>query len=546
MQTDTINIGLGFLEGFALIISPCILPVLPIFLAGSLTGSKKRPIGIIIGFIAVFSLLTFFSRKLVQVSGIDLTLVRYFSYGLLVLLGIIMLSDTLTEKFSSLTQGLTGTGSSLESINNPQGGVISGILFGGLVAIIWTPCAGPILAAVIVQTVIQKTTLTSFLILMAFGVGAATPMLLIALFGRKIMTKFNFIKSRTLMFRKILGAVIIITVCLSIYFEEGISIAHANEANTLINGISKPYPSPAISGIDGWINSPPLQINNLKGKVVLIDFWTYSCINCIRTLPYLKSWYQKYHNDGLVIIGIHTPEFEFEKNPSNIKNAVLANGIKYPVAIDSHFVTWQNFNNQYWPAHFLINKNGYVVYTHFGEGDYANTENNIRFLLNVKESIPTTPQNIDLNYFNYQTPETYFGYARAETFSSPESPSRDRKAKYSFPDRLSLNQWALQGNWTIDSDKITSNEKNTSLKINFNARKVYIVMGNTTNQPIKVNLLLNNRDISSEKGKDVVNSSINVNGYSLYEAVSFAHQQRGVLQVTSSEPGLEMYTFTFG
>jgi cytochrome c biogenesis protein CcdA len=156
MQTDTINIGLGFLEGFALIISPCILPVLPIFLAGSLTGSKKRPIGIIIGFIAVFSLLTFFSRKLVQVSGIDLTLVRYFSYGLLVLLGIIMLSDTLTEKFSSLTQGLTGTGSSLESINNPQGGVISGILFGGLVAIIWTPCAGPILAAVIVQTVINR------------------------------------------------------------------------------------------------------------------------------------------------------------------------------------------------------------------------------------------------------------------------------------------------------------------------------------------------------------------------------------------------------
>src|SRR5579862_5118600 len=382
MQADVVNIGLGFLEGFALIISPCILPILPIFLAGSLTGSKKRPFGIIIGFVLIFALFTFFSRKLLQYSGIDSNLIRDASFIILILLGVIMLSTYLTDKFGQLTRRLANTGSTFSVVNNPQGGLISGILFGGLIAIIWTPCAGPILAAVIVQTVIQKTNLLSFLTLVAFGIGAATPMLLIALFGRKIMEKLGSLKRHTTLYRKILGIIIILSVGYMIYLEGGISTAHADEINntlplSLQNGLATPYIAPSIDGIDAWINSEPLQINDLRGKVVLIDFWTYSCINCMRTLPYLNDWYRKYHDKGLVIIGVHTPEFDFEKNLDNVKNAVLQDGIKYPVALDSHFVTWQKYNNQYWPAHYLIDKKGYVVYTHFGEGEYDITENNI-------------------------------------------------------------------------------------------------------------------------------------------------------------------------
>ncbi|MEO8401176.1 MAG: cytochrome c biogenesis protein CcdA [Gammaproteobacteria bacterium] len=212
MEHELLNIGLAFLEGFALIISPCILPILPIILSGSLEGGKKRPMGIILGFVLIFATFTFFSRKLVQLSGINLDIVRNISFALLLLLGIIMVSTYLTEKFGRLTQRLTNVGSSLSSVNNPQGGFLSGVLFGCLVAFIWTPCAGPILAAVIVQTVVQQTNLGSFLLVLAFGIGAAVPMLIIALLGRQILTKFAFFRNKSTLIRKILGVIIILSV----------------------------------------------------------------------------------------------------------------------------------------------------------------------------------------------------------------------------------------------------------------------------------------------------------------------------------------------
>lgn len=550
MQAAVVNIGLGLLEGFALIISPCILPILPIILAGSLTGSKKRPFGIILGFVFVFALFTYFSRELVQYSGIDLNLVRHISFGILLLLGIILLSSYLTGKFNQLTQRLVSAGSKFSAVNNPQGGLISGMLFGGLIAIIWTPCAGPILAAVIVQTVIQQTNLLSFLTLLAFGVGATIPMLAIALFGREIIAKFSYLKTHTTLFRKILGVVIILSVGYMFYTEVGISPSIASATNNIpaINlqkGLVNPYVAPSISGIDAWLNSKPLQISDLKGKVVLIDFWTYSCINCIRTLPYLKDWYQKYHDKGLVIIGVHTPEFDFEKNLANVKNAVIQDGIKYPVALDSHFVTWLNFNNQYWPAHYLIDKNGTVVYTHFGEGDYDVAENNIRYLLGMRELAPTKMPAEEPIAQN-ETPETYLGYSRAEHYSSPQSVKEDQATEYSFPNELTQNNWALQGRWKIISDRIISDQKNATIEINFHARKVFIVMGNATNKAIKVRLLLNGKTIQTEKGKDVANSSINVNNYSLYEVIALSQPGNGILQVIATSPGLEVYTFTFG
>ncbi len=550
MQADILSVFLGFFEGFALIVSPCILPILPIILVGSLTGSKERPFGIIIGFIAIFALFTLFSRKLVLYSGINLNLVRYVSFGLLLLFGIILLSSHLTELFARLTKRLTGVGVGMGKINDPQAGFISGVLFGGIVALIWTPCAGPILAAVIVQTVVQKSNYLSFLILLAFGMGVGIPMFMIALFGRKIITKLSFFRDYAGFFRKTLGAVIILSVGYMIYLEGALSTAYAatsksSRATSLQNGILLPYAAPAISGISAWINSEPLQINDLKGKVVLIDFWAYSCINCVRTLPYLNNWYEKYRHQGFVIIGIHSPEFDFESKFDNVKNAVAQDQIKYPVALDNQFKTWLNFGNSYWPAHYLIDKQGRVVYTHFGEGEYDLTENNIRYLLGVKEPI-NSKLNETQQYDESQTPETYLGFARADHFSGLEPVLKNQSAQYTYPKKLPQDYWALQGKWVIFRDKIISDQKGAKIKIHFHAKKVFIVMGISSPTGSHIELLLNDAPLLKKKGRDVVDSGMHVTKHTLFEAVSAPQSDDGILEIITDGPGLEIYTFTFG
>ncbi len=546
MLTVALNIGLAFLEGIALIISPCILPVLPIILSGSLDGSRKRPYGIIVGFVLCFSLFTFFSRSLVVYTGIDLSIVRYISYVLLLAFGVMMLSESLSAKFMLLTQRLSNIGSSLASVNDTTGGFRSGLVLGGLVGVIWTPCAGPILAAVIVQTVLQTTLWDSFLIVLAFGLGAAVPMLFIALFGRKLMEKVSFLKTHAYLCRKILG-IVIITAVIYMLVGEGVAPVLANEnqkvPTQLTHELSTPYQAPVVGGIETWINSSPLQLDALKGKVVLIDFWTYSCINCIRTLPYIKSWYQKYHDKGLVIIGVHAPEFDFEKDVTNVRNAVKKFGIEYPVALDNHFVTWQNFKNKYWPAHYLIDKNGNVVYEHFGEGEYDTTENNIRFLLGIAgANSEFTAERVSWG----QTPETYLGSARAANFSGAIGLVDYQVRLYEFPAALEKNNWALQGGWKVFPEKIVSAASGAAIKLNFKARNVFMVMGSESHQPIKVKILLNGEQVIHEKGKDVVNSALEVKDNRLYEVVQLPESGNGVLQIIASAPGLEVFTFTFG
>ncbi|ARG98125.1 cytochrome c biogenesis protein DipZ [Legionella micdadei] len=550
MQSDLISILLGFIEGFALIISPCILPILPIVLASSLVSSKQRPLGIISGFTLTFALFAFFSRQLVQYTGIDVDAVRHLSYLILLLLGLTMISSYLSEKFGRLTQRLSQVGSAFPSVNNPQGGFYSGLFLGGLISIIWTPCAGPILAAVIVQTVIQKTTIISFFTLLAFALGAAVPMFIMAFYGRKLIDTFGFFKQKALLFRKILGVIIIASVGYMIYQEKGYSASFTIPETTvqlstsLVDGLLIPYKAPAIEDIEAWINSPPLKINELKGKVVLIDFWTYSCINCVRTLPYLEDWYHKYRNKGLVIIGVHSPEFAFEKNLDNVRNAVKRDGILYPVALDNQFTTWRNYNNHYWPAHYLIDKQGEVVYQHFGEGLYDVTENNIRFLLGI-DALPQEKQTATQSYSYLETPETYLGYARADRSLSPYL-IHDKIAHYSFPEKLPLNAWALQGEWQVSEDKIIAGTSNASLKIHFKARKVFMVMSNPTGKPIRVQVLLNGKPLVNNQGKEVKNSSILVNRDSIYEVVNNKQFTSGLLQIITTEPGVEIYTFTFG
>jgi cytochrome c biogenesis protein CcdA/thiol-disulfide isomerase/thioredoxin len=553
MENIFIDTALAFIEGIGLIASPCILPILPIFLSSSLEGSKKRPYGIIFGFVFTFAVFTYFSRKLVQYSGIDLNIIRHASFVLLGILGLVMISSYLSEKFSFLTRRFSNVGASSSALNNPQGGFGSGLLFGGLIALIWTPCAGPILAAVIVQTVLQKTSLGSFLVLISFAIGAGIPMLLIAIFGRFLMAKLGFLKNHSNALRKILGVIILASVGLMAYQDSYSTNTFSSATKTgdtfqtaLINPTT-PYPAPPLTGIVGWINSPPLELSQLKGKVVLIDFWTYSCINCMRTLPYLNSWYTKYHDKGLVIIGVHTPEFDFEKNADNVKKAVEKYGIKYPVALDSNFGAWQSFNNSYWPAHYLINKEGNVVYQHFGEGEYDVTENNIRFLLGLNKVSADTASSDDMaNMFHNLTPETYLGYERAANYKSPQNILQNAEASYTFPKVLPDNGWGLEGKWIVDDKFIVSASNEAAVKLRFNAKHVYIVMGNPHDKPIKVKLLLNGEEVVDDQGKDVQNGEVMVNGHALYDVLSFKSSESGVLEIMASEPGLEVYTFTFG
>lgn len=396
MADAFINIFLAFVEGLALIVSPCILPILPIILAGSLEGSKKRPIGVIIGFVVAFSLFTMFSRQLVLIFDINLTILRYISFGLLLLLGCLMISSYLTEKVNELTQGVANLGLSLSQ--KGKDGFVGGVWFGALVGLIWTPCAGPILAAVIVQTILQQSTWASFFTILAFGIGSGIPMLIIIVFGRAFLNKVQFLNNNTVLIRKLLGLIIILAV-LTMIFGSNLyqSKLRSTEMVTssgmqLRDGLLHPFPAPDFTGITQWINSAPLHIQDLRGKVVLVDFWAYSCINCIRTFPYLIDWYNKYHDKGFEIVAVHSPEFDFEKDPMNVIAAVRADSFKFPVALDNQFATWTSYNNLYWPADYLIDKQGNVVYEHFGEGNYMIMENNIRYLLGIKSPMIASMQ----------------------------------------------------------------------------------------------------------------------------------------------------------
>lgn len=545
MDINFFHISLAFIEGFVLIISPCILPILPILLAGGISSGKLRPIGIILGFVLMFSLFTFFVRFIVQYTQVNLDYVRFVAYFLLISFGFIMMSDYLFRQFSRITKSFMSVGFLAKG-----DGFWSGFLLGTLLSIVWTPCAGPILAAAIVQITIQKSLAESFLVLFFFALGSVIPMILIVIAGRNIITYFNWLRTRADLLRKILGLVIIMSVIV-MFFTNDINFAalpshelllEKKPATELINGLSQSYPAPLLQDLSGWINSTPLNLAALKGKVVLIDFWTYSCINCIRSLPYLIAWYQKYNKDGFVIIGVHTPEFEFEKNYSNVKAAVKKYGIKYPVALDNNFRTWLNFRNQNWPTHYLIDKNGQVVYQHIGEGEYDTTENNIRYLLGMH-----TPVQLTYRYpiSSFQTPEIYLGYARINNFSGTEIISENKIQDYRYPNKIGPNKWALQGKWLIQQEKIVSAEKNAAIKINFSARNVYAVMGSIINKPILVKILLNDQP-TKNFGADVQNNSLQILQHKLYELLKFEKMTSATMELIATEPGVEIYTFTFG
>ena len=388
----------------------------------------------------------------------------------------------------------------------------------------------------------------------AYAVGAAIPMLLIALGGQKAATRLRIQGPRL----RIASGIVIGVVALGIALNwdtrfqtalPGYTQAlqkHIEETNTAKKALANVHPTktltakgPSTDGLpdygpapalhpDGdWFNSKPLTLASLRGKVVLVDFWTYSCINCLRTLPHLKAWYAAYHRDGLEIIGVHTPEFAFEHVASNVGAAVKRLGIKYPVVQDNDYGTWDAYGNEYWPADYLIDRQGRIRDYDFGEGNYAETEAAIRTLLgNVHGGMTDVP---NLTPTDFTTPESYLGYARLARYVGSLL-HRNKLASYTFPASIPADSLAYSGNWTLQSQRIVAG-KNAQLRLNFDADDVYIVLGGRG----KVTASVNGRPTAP----------IDVNAYRLYTVHSSKHEESGLLQLGFT-PGVQAYSFTFG
>lgn len=331
----------------------------------------------------------------------------------------------------------------------------------------------------------------------------------------------------------------LISVSLLIAFFSATKMVEAQDKKpVLTSSLAKPYVAPEFSEIDKWLNSEPLKMEDLKGKVVLIEFWTYSCINCIRTFPYINKLHEKYAKDGLVIVGVHSPEFEFEKRPENVNTAIRQFKIGYPVAMDNRMATWKSYANQYWPAHYLIDKDGMVVYTHFGEGNYPTLENNIRLLLGLDQA-KSDPKNLQ-TVIQKQTPETYLGSDRSSRNSN------ESLKTLTYPAHLPPDSWALQGNWKITKQFVQSQKADDAIRLNFKAKKVFAVMMTEKGTPVDVDIFIDGKRAITNNGSDVSNGIVTVKNAKLYELVNLEKAGNTTLELNAKAAGLQIYTFTFG
>lgn len=567
----------AFIAGLVTVLSPCILPILPIVLSGALSGGKSRPLGVITGFILSFTFFAVFSFTLAKALGISPDALRYISVALLVLFGI----SLFVPKFQLILEQFASKFSSIGQ--KKREGFTGGVILGVSLGIVWTPCVGPILASVLTLAATSSITLDLILITLAFSLGTALPMIGIAYGGRHVLQTLPYLKKRSEMIQKVFG-ILIIGTAVMIYFGwdrsfqsyvlekfpeygEGLTKFEQTEKvqdnieklkeskgrgssqnllKMLAGGTSYPAPNPDFDGGGTWLNSEPLSLNReLKGKVVLIDFWTYTCINCIRTFPYIKNWQETYKDDGLVVIGVHTPEFLIEHSTKNVKMALKKYDLTYPVVQDNAFAIWYSYENTGWPAHYLIDREGKVRHRQIGEGNYTETENLIRDLLaeggtvtgEMKEIEGTGPSGLS-------TPETYLGYSRMERFSSPQGIKENSPQVYSIPEGLSEDYFAFAGTWTIqDEPSISGND--AKIVLNYKAKGVYLVM-KSEGVESTLEILLDGKKIPKENAhEDVVDGAVTIKDQRLYSLVKHDKVENHELTVVMKDTPVSVYAFSF-
>lgn len=594
---------IAFIGGFLTIAAPCILAVLPIIL-GSTIGqqqSKLRPFFIVLGLTVSFTAFGVIFQYVTNLLGLSNNELRNIALGFLALFGIALIFPAIFEIIIFHVQNYFNSfihekQAILPKREQQKKGLINGFLVGASLGLVWVPCAGPILGAILTLAVTQQDLGKVILLMLAYSLGAGLPMLLIAYGGNFIITRLKILKEKGTIIQKLSGVllllgVLLIALGLDVKISTGLaglfpnlsqveqSLVESSGINgskgrlnlevtkngvpvfstdsktstsdeAKINGLLMPQgtKAPELMGNQSWINSKPLTLADLKGKVVIVDFWTYTCINCIRTLPYMNTWYKNYKEKGLVIIGVHTPEFAFEKELPNVQKAVKDFGIEYPVVQDNDFITWRVYNNHYWPAKYIIDKEGNVRYSHFGEGKYDETEMVIQSLLGEKVgelSEVKTPRE-DLG--KIQTPEIYLGYGRSEYFGNTGEYKTDAFQNFSEPSNIENDTYYLSGEWKIAEEYVTSKNHPARLYMNYQANKINIV-ADKTDKFVTLKILLDGKPLPAEsRGKDVTGEgTVTIDKAALYNLVDTGTEYgRHTMTIEPSGPGLKVFTFTFG
>lgn len=561
----------AFLAGVLTVLAPCVLPLLPVIIGGSLGGDtqdKRRPL-IIAGSLAisliVFTLLLKATTLLIRIPPQAIT---YVSGGIIVTIGLATLFP-MAYAYVIGSLGLEHRSQELLGSGFKNSTWVGPVIIGAALGPVFSSCS-PVYAYIL-ATILPAHFAAAIAYVISYVVGLALVLLAIGYYGRRLTSRLSIVSNPRGVFQRGLG-VLFILVGLAIVTGTGTkaqvwlaahtplsfdgfssSLIPKNSGHTVSSDSSlynvAAYKAPELNGIQGWVNSKPLALSQLKGKVVLIDFWTYTCINCIRSLPYVQGWYSQYQKDGLVVIGVEAPEFSYEKIPSNVAAAVKQDGLTYPVAIDGNLATWNAYQNQYWPAEYLIDRSGNVRREAFGEGDYAQTEQAIRGLLSEGSKSTLTsklvaPGSMPVPVEPDQTPETYLGSERADAYAGSPALGAQPDQTYTFASNLDSSQWSLSGEWHVSGTSITAG-KDAKLRINVAAKNVYLVGG--ASNPSQVSVFFNGSPISQvgDAGSDVHGSQVSMQLSNLYRIASFKQFMSGVLELDVPS-GISLNTFTFG
>lgn len=569
---------IGFLGGLITGISPCILPVLPvIFFSGAQSArvpgdhgttmvevkpslvQALRPYFVIAGLVLSFSAVTLVGSAALQLLNLPQDAIRWAGLIALLLIGIGLIfprvEQLLEKPFSRIPQKQFGSGR-------------VGFGLGLALGVLYVPCAGPVLAAIVVAGATGSIGLNTVALTLSFAVGAALPLLVFALAGRRVAERVNAFRHRQRQIRVAGGVVMIVfalalAVNLPATLQRAIpdyttalqdKVASTTELQDNLGGIVNDQnaqlsnctngaeqlencgPAPDVTGISGWFNTPggaPVDIKTLRGKVVLVDFWAYSCINCQRAVPHIVDWYDRYRDLGFTVIGVHTPEYAFERVRANVENGAADLGITYPVALDNAYSTWTNYRNRYWPAKYLIDATGTVRHIKFGEGDYTTTERLIRELLvdaNPAVQLPDPTDAVDTTPDSDRTPETYLGVGKEINYAGG-GVYDEGEATFAYPARLPEDSFALRGPWRLDYQGATAGADASSIRLNYHAKDVYLVVGGTGTVTVI---------------RDGETTTVPVSGPpTLRQIAATGEVRRGELEVRLSQ-GLQAFSFTYG
>lgn len=585
----TVLLIFAFISGVITILSPCILPVLPIVLSAGSSGGKARPWGVILGFVASFTFFTLALSALVDAFKLSADSLRLVAIAVIGIFGLVLLIPFLRDQFevfaSKLASGFKtrGKGSGL------GGGIALGLGLG----LVWTPCVGPIMASVISLALSRKIDSGSVAITLAYTLGTAIPMFAVMQGGRALLAKVPLLLKNSALIQRIFGAVMLaMALVLAMQWDRSLqtavlrafpnygsglsslenlapvksalnkrsgrdSTASQNQQTEDFRGAGSEEPSdasksfgsaPAFMAEGPWFNTakayepgPALSLEGLRGKVVLIDFWTYSCVNCVRTLPWLKAWDKAYRDAGFVIVSVHSPEFAFEKVAGNVQKAIADLGVSWPVVMDNSYAQWKAYDNHYWPSHYLIDAQGKVRSWHFGEGDYEKTEAEIRALLmesgrHVAKALAPAAMASQA-----KTPEIYLGYGRARGFASAVYPVADRKIGYRPSRKPATAEWNLEGDWTIAKEYVEG-ESGTTLQLGFDALDVYLV-AQPQNASAKLRVQIDGQVPGDTE--DIHGGIIELKASRMYHLAGKISPGAHVISLMP-DSGVRLYSFTFG